>query len=290
MFGRTALSVASAFVLTASGAAAAQDFTKSGVFENGKPFPYHYLVKFWRSNPPGTTKASDDSGKAPGLITRKPVLNVLNSGVPKAEVALIERKLNIINDALYALPPLQDIKGSSLASTINITKDGAGRPYATLLIAAAPLVLSDPTTKQVNGRYFTKSHDVTFLTISFNGPLTRVKSDEVVLMGSYNGLQVQKKGRNYDAFLVNSNRPVTVANSETYDGKTYTSLVRNPNFFDPTARPSQLQLLTMDVGATKLAAAHEKGAADPTLGASRLLAALYMADWNAIMGQVAAVK
>ncbi|WP_106640110.1 hypothetical protein [Allosphingosinicella vermicomposti] len=287
---RKTLALAAALILTVPAAAVAQDFTKSGIFENGKSFPYHYLVKFWRNNPPGTTKGKTDDERAPGLITRKPVLNVHNSAVPKAEIALIERKLNIINDALYALPPLRDIKGSSLSSTINITKDGSGRPYATLLIGAAPLVLSSPATTQTNGRYFTKSNDVTFLTITFNGELRRLKSDEVELMGTYNNVQVQKKGRNYDGFLVNSTRPVTVTNSETYDDDTYTSLVKNPDFFDRAARPSQLQLLTMEVGATKLAAGHEKGTADETLGASRLLAALYMADWKAIMAQVAAVK
>ena len=277
---RKTLALAAALIVTAPGAATAEDFTKSGVFENGKGFPYHYLVKFWRNNPPGTTKATTDDGKAPGLITKKPVLNVHNAAVSKAEIALIERKLNIINDALYALPPLQDIKGSSLASTINITKDGKGRPYATMLIGAAPLALSNPTTTQTNGRYHTKSHDVSFLTITFNGELPR--DQEVKILGTYNGVEVFKYGRNYAGFIAMSDRPATISGEGS-------GQVANPNFYGP-GRASDLKLLTMDVGASRLAGALEKGTADPTVGASRLLAALYMADWKAIMAQVAAVK
>jgi hypothetical protein len=229
-------------LLMLPGLAGAADAGRTGQFENGTPFPFHYLVRFWRENPPGTAPAGSPNASAPGYVSPKPGIFIHNPGISKSELALIERKLMVVNDALLALPPLKDVRGSSITTSINIRRGRFGQTEADLAIGAFGINLADPKTLVKEGRYVTPGGEAPWLKVTFNAALDVRDNEPVIIAGSYNGLRIQQRGRNYIGYVVNSARPLTVAKVNKLG---QSEEFADPAFFDTSARPSQLQLLTV---------------------------------------------
>lgn len=269
-------------------AALAGDAGQTGVLDNGAPFSFHYVVDFWRNAEPGATLSDDLNENAPGYINRQLTTFVHDKTMPKSEVDLIVRKLTLVYNALLEQPSLRDIRGNSLNGYINIRRLPNGAREADLSIAVTSIDLKNPQTLNKGGYFVTPAGERPSLVIGFNKPFEGLTNDKVVVAGTYNGIGIRYSRNEFGGYLSFSDRPLTVTKIDFPGAEPYE--IKNPDFIDKTARPSKLQLLTMDMGMASTVRSFKSQKHSPTSGTARLIAAAFMADWPQIARQMEAMK
>lgn len=249
------------------------------------------LLAFWRSHGPGTTLGDDPSQNAPGWFRNDPILHLHQplSGerIPQAQAEALKRKLHVAFRALMSQPSLQDIRGASLNSAINVsvvpTSSGVRLIEATLSFNAKPLRLGEPETFLLDGRYNRNEGEGDVLRVELNpyefvygrDPVAEGVAGRIVALraGSTRALYVQD-----GPFEGEWDPRIQAARLET-----------DQSWYAPGAHGSHPLLVTFSSGRhTNLALA--AGQLEPTAPLARLAAAVYMTDWDAVQREMAVTQ
>lgn len=265
---------------------AQDDAARTGSWADGTPFRYHRYIDFWRRSPPGTTLGETADERAPAQIV--PVL-LSTDGRPisAAQRALFERKARIALGALLAQPSLSDPHGYAVRPRIMIGRDRFGRLSATLSIYAPRIRLANPSTTNVAGRYYTPDE----------APELRVRinygqqwhNEIPVRRGLYNGVRTgEAKGEPFFYIATNGRDPFVTTCCD-YKGNPQDDW--NPDFYDSARSGSEIQYVAgMVVYDNHRRNALWNGSALPDGPVPRLLAALFMTDWNDVTRRMNAAR
>jgi hypothetical protein len=254
--------------------------------ESDDAFRYQYMVDFWRENPPGTTLSDDPGENAPGHLVDIRVAH--RTKLPPAQAALLERRLRLILNTLLEQPSLKDIKGSSLIVYLTLDRNLAGMPSGMVSIISGPIFWGHPHTKIINGRYHTETSPQAELRIKLNGRLNWLNVERVRMLGSYEGSGLAEADAKPFLFVVNNGRTPIFSDSFVYNGISYGHW--NKDFYDRSASPNKVQYLAGRIIHTAYYDGLYDGTHPPTSNLGRLMAALYMVDWPAVVQKLDAIK
>ena len=251
--------------------------------------PPHPL-KYWRSHGPGSTLGTNSSETAPGVYPATPAMfvhGVYGGKLPAPQADLLRRRLDVVFKALMSQPSLADIHGASLSVAINISRapteeEGVLPVTANLTFNAKRILKDDPKTTEKNGRYVTPWLEGAVLEVALN-PYDFMARRNVVVAGPPHGRVQPLSAGTTMALLVTDRTP--------------------PAEFDPRALarelahdsswlggPGQRPLLVHVSGARHENLAVWDAKAPATDPLARLIAAVYMTDWEQVQRDVAAVR
>lgn len=254
---------------------------KRATFESGETFYADYIASYWQQ--PGASGRGDTpSTDAPGHVITKPVFggDQKQPGVPE-----MRRKFEAILARVLAHPALTDIRGTSIApgGGFGHAKGGPMGPAVagSLTLIGYPIYLDNPRTKRFpDGTYHTAGGEGESLSIGVND--TDVLEDRIVT-GTYNGMTVVHAGGGYMLVIPNTDRPVYF----TQGAGRSVRHVLNPDLIDPTRPRSDIQFMTVYVGAaTPTWSDIARGRVKPTSAAGRFLGVMFNTDWRAVLREV----
>lgn len=276
----------SLLALLAPPARAQDDAARTGRWADGTPFRFHYMVDFWRRSPPGTTLGETADERAPGQVLPA-VVATDGRPISAAERALFERKARVALDALLAQPSLRDPHGYAVRPRISIGRDRFGGLSAIVSIFLPRIKLANPRTTQVNGRYFTPD-EAPQLDLRINSRLLWL-NEIPVRRGRYNGVPTgEAKGEPFLHVATNGRDPL-VDTCCDYKGQPQNDW--NPDFYDRARPGSEIQYVSGMVKYDN----HRRGAlwdgtAPPDGPVPRLVAALFMVDWQDVVPRMRAAR
>ncbi|RZA36472.1 MAG: hypothetical protein EOP92_05140 [Lysobacteraceae bacterium] len=265
----------------AAPAAARAPYVRAGAqpprmrLEDGTVFYADYIADYW-SRPDAVTRGSTPDLDAPGHIIPRPAK--FGSSKKQPEYAALQRKLERVIDRVMEHPALAGVRGASLRWGADFGYDGGRQPLvAKLSLIAYPITLGDQdTTRFPDGTYHTPGEGPV-LRITINDPEdigTRQPS------GNYRGMTVLRYG--YMFVVPNTDRPLFI----DADGMKAV----NPRLLDPSRPRSDIQFMTVHVGAaghTMSNLTHKR--VDPVGNTGRLIGVLYNTDWRAILQEANAL-
>lgn len=275
--------------------AAVAVLTLSSATATAQPLPTDkhappHLLKYWRSHGPGSTLGTNSSETAPGAYPEAPsmfVHDVYGGKLPAPQAELLRRRLDVVFKALMSQPSLADIHGTSLSVAINISRapteeEGVLPVTANLTFNAKRILKDDPKTIQKNGRYVTPWLEGAVLEVALN-PYDFIAHRGVVAAGPPQGRTQALNAGTTMALLV-SDKPAPVE----FDRHALAKQLAHDSSW--LGGPGMRPILVRVSGARheNLAAWNEKSSATDPL--ARLIAAVYMTDWEAVQRDVAAVR
>lgn len=250
-------------------------------------FAYHYLIDFWRSWPQARVRgAPGESRTAAGAVAPRLARTSVfaDPGLPKAAVDTLFAQADALYQAVLKMPALQRAQGMTLRGSVWMTrrKDIAGvEVYSFRLVIGAPaLRIGAPGAAQgSDGRWRTpdQGHNAG-IAITSNIPLRGGPA-----WGRYHGTQVAFLP-DFAALVVAGDRPTHVSEFRGGGGKQ----VGNPRFFDPARPKTDIQILTVEPGASNPVDARyaHQGSLSPDSIHGRLIAAAFLPDWRALVDGV----
>lgn len=250
---------------------------KHATLEHKESFYTDYIADYWKQ--PGASGRGDDpSSDAPGHVIDQPRFsgNQKQDGVPE-----MRDKLEKILAQVLAHPAVRDIRGASLSPGGGFYREKGG-PMGTsvpahLSLMAYTIFLDSPKTRRfADGTYHTSGHEGDSLNIGINDPDVL---EGRIPIGTYNGLTVVSRKSGYELIVPNTDRPIFI----TKGGEQ----VLNPNLIDPSRPRSDIQFLTVYVGAASNTWSDiARGKQKPTSGVGRLLGVMFNSDWAALLQQI----
>lgn len=239
------------------------------------------LLRFWRGPTPDL--GSDPSKTAPGWYSKATVLNLhqpnLGPRISAAEAALFKRRLDLAFDALMAQPSLRDIRGASLDAAINVAKvgtaDGVRLIHAVLSFNAKTIVWGDPKTVEREGRYLTPWQEGSVLRLYLN-PYDFVAHRDVHAEATTGRVVHLRTGAAYS--LLVADQPHA---GEWFARTEAPPLQHDRSWYEPGAEGAHSML----VHASSYKQENDllrAGRLDPTSAYARLVAAMFMVDWQAL--------
>lgn len=252
------------------------------------PFRARYVIDFWRRAAPGTVLPDDTpSLKAPGRVDRAlPPLALEGPVRPTAaQQRVFRRRMEMIRDAFLGQPSLSDLHGGSINFMCRVqtraTGRDAGRMAVKLQMFHRPIVLSDPSTIQVDGRYHTPTPG-----LMMQAYINETETLDGKLITTFphgpNRLHSAPMGHGVH-WLDPAIGPLAVLPPGVSDD---TNLDVVPKGGDPTV----IHFLHAESRSNGPQTALERGELPPTHIGARALAALYMIDWPRLVGQLQAVR
>ncbi|MBQ1498900.1 MAG: hypothetical protein IIZ38_11350 [Sphingomonas sp.] len=250
-------------------------------------FAYHYLIDFWRAWPQAKVRgAAGESRTAAGAVAQRLSRAAVfaDPGLPKAAVDTLFAQADALYQAVLKMPALQRAQGMALRGSVWMTrrKDIAGvEVYSFRLVIGAPaLHLATPGAKQgSDGRWHVpeQGHNAG-IAITSNIPLRGGPA-----WGRYHGTQVAFLP-DFAALVVAGDRPTHVSEFRGGGGKQ----VENPRFFDPARPKTDIQILTVEPGASSPIEARlaHQGSLSPDTIYGRLIAASFLPDWRPLVDRL----
>jgi hypothetical protein len=271
-------------LLALSGATAAAQ-----TLPTDKHAPPH-LLKYWRSHGPGSTLGIDASETAPGAYPAAPAMfvhGVYGGKLPAPQADLLRRRLDVVFKALMSQPSLADIHGASLDVAINISRaqteeEGVLPVTANLTFLAKQILKDDPKTIQKNGRYVTPWLEGAVLEVMLN-PYDFIARRNVVAAEPPQGrLQALNAGTTMALLVSDKPQPAE------FDRHALARELAHDSSW--LGGPGNRPILVRVSGARheNLAAWDKRTPTTEPLG--RLIAAVYMTDWEKVQRDVAAVR
>ena len=245
------------------------------------------LLRFWRGPTPDL--GSDPSKTAPGWYSKATVLNLhqpnLGPRISAAEAALFKRRLDLAFDALMAQPSLRDIRGASLDAAINVAKvgtaDGVRLIHAVLSFNAKTIVWGDPKTVEREGRYLTPWQEGAVLRL-FLTPYEFVASRGVQTDAITGRVLHVRTGSAYGMLMADR------APSEGWTARREAALMQHDrSWYEPGADGAHPMLVHAS-SYTQENDLLRAGRLNPTSAYARLVAAMFMVDWQALHARMVA--
>lgn len=251
------------------------------------PFRARYVIDFWRRAAPGTTAPDDTpSLKAPGRVDRTLAMALEGPVRPTAaQQRVFQRRIEMIRDAFLAQPSLSDLHGGSINFTGRVQTRSSGRDAGRMAVKLQmfhrPIVLSDPGTIQVDGRYHTPTPGL-MMQAYINE--TETLNGKLITTFPYgpNRLHSAPMGHGVH-WLDPAIGPLAPLPPGVSDD---TNLDVIPKGGDPTI----IHFLHAESRSNGPQTALERGELPPTHIGARALAALYMIDWPRLTAQLQAVR
>lgn len=249
------------------------------------------LLAFWRSHGPGTTLGDDPSRNAPGWFRNDPVLHLHQpaSGerITQAQAEALKRKLDVAFRALMSQPSLQDIRGASLNSAINVsvvpTSSGVRLIGATLSFNAKPLRLGEPETFLLDGRYNRNEGEGDVLHVHLN-PYEFVYSRDPIAEGVAGRIVALRAGSTRGLYVQDDHF------DGEWDPREQAARLETDQSWHAPGAPGTHPLLVTFSGGRHTNQALAAGQLEPTAPIARLAAAVYMTDWDAVQREMAVMQ
>lgn len=244
-------------------------------------------LRFWRNSTPDI--GSDPSQTAPGWYPKTAVLNLHQPGsgprIAAAEAGLLKRKLDLAFDALMAQPSLCDIRGASLDAAINVSKvgtaDGVRLIHAVLSLNAKTIVWGDPKTVERDGRFLTPWQEGSVLRLFLN-PYQFLAGRGVQAEGVAGGVLHVRTGAAYGMFVADR------LPAGEWAPRSEAALIQHDrSWYEAGAEGAHPML----VHASSYAQENDllsAGRLRPTSAYARLVAAMFMVDWQALHARMVA--
>jgi hypothetical protein len=207
--------------------------------------------------------------------------------ITAAEADLVKRRLDIAFKALMSQPSLKDIRGASLSADVNVsvlpTGNGRRLVTATLRLGAKKIILGDPKTFALQGRYQTPWLEAAPLHVTLN-PYEFVSGRDMVADGASSRILSVRSG---------TTRGLLVADAP-YEGEWAADaiaekLASDHSWYRPDG-PGDHPLLVTYSSYRQENQQLADGALKHTAPVARLAAAVWMVDWAAVQSQMAALR
>lgn len=245
------------------------------------------LLRFWRAAAPQI--GDDPSQTAPGWYPRSAVLNLHQPSngprITPEEAALLKRRIDLAFDALMAQPSLREVRGASIDAAVNVAKvataDGVRLIHAVLSLNAKTIVWGDPKTVERDGRYLTPWQEGAVLRLFLN-PYEFVASRGVQTEAVTGRILHVRTGSAY-GMLVADQAPA----GEWAARREAAGMQHDRSWYEPRA----VGVHPMLVHASSYAQENDllrAGRLRPTSGYARLVAAMFMVDWQALHARMVA--
>ncbi|MCY1165131.1 hypothetical protein D9M73_50310 [compost metagenome] len=244
----------------------------AGKFENGAAFHAEYIVQAWKT-PISAGTLPGESGSAKGRINPK---TAYGGKLSEPGAAAMRARLDRMYGLLLKQPPLVNVQGVSLMQGGSFGgKRGAATKtavMASLMVYAFPINLENKATvRDADGSFYTPGEGDN-LNIVVNDPHDLANP---VVLGTYNGLTVLRRGGGYRLVVLNTDRPLLV-NGEL-----------NKDLIDPLRPASDIQFMVIYVGAASSTwSSMSKGTLHPASGPGRMLGVMFNTDWPGLLKQV----
>lgn len=245
------------------------------------------LLRFWRGPTPDI--GDDPSQTAPGWYPKAAVLNLHQPGngsrITPEEASVLKRRIDLAFAALMAQPSLRNIRGASIDAAVNVAKvgtaDGVRLIHAVLSLNAKTIVWGDPKTIEREGRYLTPWQEGAVLRLFLN-PYEFVASRGVQTDAITGRVLHVRTGSAY-GMLVADRAP-----SEGWAARREAALMQHDrSWYEPGADGAHPMLVHAS-SYTQENDLLRAGRLDPTSAYARLVAAMFMVDWQALHARMVA--